>query len=97
MALTVGRDRFGDWATMTCDRRGCECHVSLRPAAEGQTGYDLVCAVFDMAQDDGWRLIGRAYCPEHRLERRWGRPRVSDGYPWARLAREGVKGGQRPA
>lgn len=97
MALVIGRDGAGDWAAMECDQRGCFGHLTLRPAGEGWTGYDLVCETFDQAESAGWRLAGSTYCPRH-VQDRPGRPvRVGDGYAWARTAVQGVKGGPRPA
>lgn len=97
MAVKVGEDEYGPYATVECDRRGCARHVSIRPVGDDWSGYDMACTVFDMAEDEGWRLVGRTYCPQDALERPQRRPRVGDGYGWAEVHAEAVKGGQRPA
>lgn len=88
MALTVGRDRGGDWASLECDAPGCDVHVSGRPA-EPMTGYDLACCVVEMAVDLGWALRGGSYCPDHRIDRPGRRLTVGDGFPWVRVAHGG--------
>lgn len=88
MALTVGRDRVGDWAALECDAPGCDVHVSGRPA-ERMTGYDLAYCVVEMAVDLGWALRGGSWCPEHRIDSRRHRVTVGDGFPWVHVARGG--------
>jgi hypothetical protein len=98
VAIVVGSDNYGVYATVECDRRGCFGHVSIRPAEIGSWhGYDLVCEAFDQAEAAGWRMVGRTYCPRHAIERLRRRVRLGDGFAWAWTASEGVKGGQRPA
>ena len=96
MALVVsgeGRDLFG---VLECDEGGCRCHVALRPVDVQTSGYELDCAVFDTAYDEGWWLDGSSWCPAHWPEDRPGRPTtVADGFAWVSLTREGVKGAKR--
>jgi hypothetical protein len=97
VALVIGTDSQGPWVAVECDRRNCFAHVAIRPAASDFSYYDLACIAFDQALEESWRLMGRTYCPLHALERHAERPRIGDGYSWADVRMEGVKGGQRPA
>lgn len=87
MAERVGQDEAGPWATVSCDREGCTCHVSVRPGPtmDEVTAYDMVCAAMDFALEDGWALRGRAYCPEHAIRRPGKRPTLADEYPWVNV------------
>lgn len=97
MALVVGDDSQGDYAAVECDRRGCYGHVSIRPAGDGWTSYDLACEAFDQAEAAGWTLQGETYCPRHGPRTARRRPRLGDLYSWARTRRESVKGSRRLA
>ena len=92
--LSVGRDATGPWAAVQCDRQGCEHHVAVRPGWDGASLYELGCEAFDYAESTGWGLSGRAYCPEHVVERPRRRARIGDGFSWV-LTRLG--GGQGPS
>ena len=86
--LVVDADEYGPFVTITCAARACGCHVALRPAAADQTLYDLVCAAYDFAAEDGWRFAGAAWCPEHvpaRLERA---ATLSAGFDWLNVQRQ---------
>jgi len=97
MAVMV-RGVTGDaWASVECDRRGCDGHVTVRTAEAHQTPYDAACLAFDIAEAEGWRLVGRTYCPDHAQGGLGRSVRLADGFAWARTAWQGVKGGQRPA
>jgi hypothetical protein len=81
MAAILDRDRWGEFVVIECDYRRCDHHESGRPGP-GMTTYDLLCAVFDAAQDDGWRLAGRTYCPHHARS-----DLASRVHDWARVRR----------
>lgn len=97
MALIVSEDAQGPWAGVECDRRGCFGHVTIRPVGSDWSRYEMACEAFDLADEEGWSLTGRTYCPRHALERARTARRVADGYSWAHTVVEGVKGGPRPA
>ena len=95
--LEIGADDYGVFGTLACSRAGCSAHVALRPMAPtisaGDT-YDLVCALFDMAVDDGWVLAGSAWCPQHRPRRARTAGVVGDAFDWLHVQRrdQRVKG-----
>ena len=104
MALAADGDKFGVFGVMECDWSGCHGHLALRPVEPLTSARDLrelLEEVISQAEDDGWLLVGQAYCPRHapEVERvRLERPvTVGDGFMWARVTGEGVKGGQRPS
>ncbi len=92
MAIVVDADDLGVWAAVECDKRGCQRHVSARPAAPDWSAYELVCTVFDWAAEEGWRLDGQAWCPDHRLEPRGDR-QLRDRFDWLRV-RKGARPGR---
>jgi len=97
VACVVGEDHAGVYAVVECDTAGCWAHVSLRPAA-GQSAYDTLCAAFDIAEDDGWLLIGRAYCPRHAPVRRSRTAgRVGEAFRWADVSNRRPRQVQRPS
>lgn len=86
--LIVDADDYGPFASIECSAPGCRNHLALRPALASQTLYDLVCAAYDMAADDGWHFSGRAWCPAHADPELPGRPvRVGDGFDWLKVQR----------
>lgn len=99
MAVVIRRgERYGDVdCAIECDRRGCYAFVTLRdPANPGPTAaLRLARATLELAADEGWRLSGATYCPKHAEDRPERAKTVGDGYVWARIAVEGVKGSQR--
>lgn len=97
MAAVVGEDAQGVYAIIECDRPECRCHVALRPA-EGQSAYDTICAAFDIAEDEGWVLVGSAYCPLHVGDKRARTlGKMGEGYRWADVTHLAANGAQRPS
>lgn len=92
--MIVDADERGPFAVVECDRLRCRSHLALRPAGPAPL-YDLVCEAFDWAQDEGWWLDGSAYCPDHWPVGAGASETVADGYAWARVTREPVKGAER--
>ena len=68
MAIVVDRDSTGMYATLTCHWRGCQAHVSARPAGQPDeiALAELPAVVADWAEEDGWLVAGHGWCPQHR-------------------------------
>jgi hypothetical protein len=98
VAAALDGDEVGLYAVVECDHAGCSAHVALRPALPDVTPYELIRACVDMALDEGWLLMGRAYCPAHqryRRDRTVGR--VGEGLGWTTLHRTRPDGAPRPS
>lgn len=97
MAASVGEDSRGLYAVIECDKRGCFGYAAVRPVGAVMVG-ELVRDAFDMAEADGWLLVGQAFCPRHagpRADRMTGR--VGEGVRWAVVANRLPAGRQRPS
>lgn len=89
VSVVIDVDDLGVWVAIECDFRGCYRHVSGRPVADADwSAGQLLDAVVGWAMDDGWRLTGRPWCPDHALLGRTD-GRVGEGYQWVRVQPRG--------
>jgi hypothetical protein len=85
MVAVLDVDDLGMWVAIKCDGWQCYRHVSGRPVAGREwSAGELLDAVMGWAMEDGWQLVGRALCPQHKLVGAMD-GRVGEGYQWTRV------------
>jgi hypothetical protein len=86
MAVIVGEDSRGIWAILECEARGCPTHIGVRPLdPDDREERDLLADVVAAGSEEGWALVGSAFCPDHAPRRRTRPTAVGSGFDWVNV------------